>query len=255
MTEGQPTSPLAVPFLSVPLLAITTRDFIEWVCNLAATSELASPPRVITYLNAWCSNVASRDREYLHLLQQADGVYADGQAIVWASRFLNAPVPERVNAADFIVEFFSECARRGLSIYLLGSEPGVAAAAAAEFKRQVPNLKIVGTHHGYVREHQQQILSDIDCARPDILLVGMGVPLQEKWVWENRAALKTRVVWCIGAMFEYHSRTRARAPVWVRKAGLEWAFRLVLEPRRLWRRYILGNTEFILRVVRAKLKG
>ena len=87
-------------------------------------------------------------------------------------------------------------------------------------------------------------------ARPDLVLVGMGVPNQESWLEENWPNLAPRVYWCVGALFEYYSGQRARAPRWLRRIGLEWAFRLVLEPQRLWRRYILGNTLFTLRVLK-----
>lgn len=245
-----------IDFLGVPMAVCTTGEFIRAVLDDAAAPSLPRPA-FITYVNAWCSNISARDSDYRALLHQADCVYADGQAIVWASRFLGTPLPERVNAADFILDFCREAARRGLSLYLLGGPEGVAAGAAKKFLRSAPGLRVLGAEYGYFSGEaaEQAAIERIAQASPDILIVGMGVPHQEKWVWRNLDRFRTRAVWCVGAMFEYHAGYRARAPRWVRHAGLEWAFRLMLEPRRLWRRYIIGNTVFIARVLAARLRG
>lgn len=237
-------------FGGIPLVPWTASGFIFHMMNLAATRE-RSAPAFVSYLNAWCYDLACRDAEYAKLLRKADAVYADGQAIVWASRVLGAPVPERVNAADFISDFCRAAAERHLSLYLLGSALGTAQGAAARFAEMAPGLQIAGTHSGYF-DSDEEVVADIAAAAPDILLVGMGVPRQEKWVAAHLTQLNAKVVWCVGALFEYYAGQRARAPVWVRKAGLEWAFRLALEPRRLWRRYLLGNAEFVWRVLNAR---
>lgn len=244
-----------VDFLGVPMAACTTKEFIRTVVNDAASRPGAAPPMLISYLNAWCSNVAARNPDYAFLLRQADCIYADGQAIVWASRLLGSPLPERVNAADFILQFCREAAARDVSLYLLGGPPGIASAAADTFRRAAPALRILGAESGYFAgpPEEEEALRRIASAGPDILIVGMGVPLQEKWVARHLPRLAARTVWCVGAMFEYHAGYRSRAPVWVRQAGLEWAFRLVLEPRRLWRRYIVGNSIFVARVLAARL--
>ena len=231
-----------VQFLQVPLVSVTTDGFIDAL--IAAAKAHVTKPIFITYLNAWCTVVAQKNAGYRTLLQKADAVYADGQAIVWASRVLSKPVPERVNAADFIVQFCEQAAAGSLTIYLLGSAPGVAKAAAEEWQRQVPALKVVGTHDGYFADGGEALIQQINDARPDVLLLGLGVPLQEQWAAANLHRLHTKVVWCIGAMFEYHGKARARAPLWVRRAGLEWLFRLLLEPRRLARRYLFGTSSF-----------
>jgi len=236
----------------VPLLPLTTHEFMQW---MMALSEPGDSPKFVTYLNAWCSNVAMRDPEYMQLLQRADGVYADGQAVVWASRLLGRPVPERVNAGDFIVEFCREAQLAGKSMFLLGSAPGVASAAAERFRREVPGLDIRGAESGYFTDGGDRVIGQIHETAPDFLLVGMGVPLQEKWLAQNMEQFNIRVGWCVGALFEYYGEARARAPKWMVKAGLEWAFRLALEPRRLWKRYLVGNAVFLYRVAREWLRS
>ena len=239
-------------FMGVPLVRCTTAEFITVFTDAIAASR-AAEPLVVTYVNAWCSNLAAADPEYAEILRGADAVYADGQAVVWASRLLGRPVPERVNAADFIVDFCREAARRDLSLFLLGSEEGVAARAAERLRECVPQLRISGAASGHFAGAEEAVIACVAAAAPDLLVVGMGVPLQEKWVRRNLDRLNARAVWCVGAMFEYYGEARARAPVWVRKAGFEWLFRLVLEPRRLWRRYIIGNVVFVARVLRAAI--
>jgi N-acetylglucosaminyldiphosphoundecaprenol N-acetyl-beta-D-mannosaminyltransferase len=249
-------APDRIDFLGIPLARITTAGFVSGFLNAIVARRPAGEgvrPLFVTYLNAACSNISANDAEYADVLRLADAVYADGQAIVWASRVLGRPLPERVNAADFIVEFCREAAMRGVSLYLLGSAEGVAAGAAAELCRQVPALDIRGAECGYFSDDGAAVTDRIRAASPDLLLLGLSVPLQEKWAISRLDRLGVRAVWCVGAMFEYHAGHRARAPVWVRKAGLEWLFRLALEPRRLWRRYIVGNVVFIWRVVRAAL--
>lgn len=241
-----------VDLLGIPVINCTTAEFIDAFCS-ALEQPHAKRPVFVSYLNAWCSNVAASDKAYAEILRGAEAVYADGQAIVWASRLLGTPLPERINAADFAVEFCREAAARGLSLYLLGSADGVAARAAQAWQRQVPALRVSGAEGGYMDGNDQQVIERINACAPDCLLVGMGVPLQEKWVWQHLDQLNVRGVWCIGAMFEFHGKYRARAPVWMRRAGLEWLFRLLLEPKRLWRRYIVGNAQFALRVVKAAL--
>jgi N-acetylglucosaminyldiphosphoundecaprenol N-acetyl-beta-D-mannosaminyltransferase len=237
--------------LGVPVVACTTSEFIQTVIPAARRADRDNP-LFITYLNAWCSEVASRDAEYADILRHSDAVYADGQVIVWAAKYLGGTLPERVNAADFILDFCRAAVDARARLYLLGSAPGVAAEAAETFRKAAPGLDIAAAEPGYLREDDEAVVARIRAAAPDLLIVGRGVPLQEKWAWALRSKFGCGAVWCVGAMFEYHAGARARAPRWVRRCGLEWLFRLVLEPRRLWRRYLVGNARFLWRLARAR---
>ncbi|MCD6386208.1 WecB/TagA/CpsF family glycosyltransferase [Candidatus Sumerlaeota bacterium] len=240
-----------INFLGIDVVNLTTAEFVDWV--IERTKQRLQT--FITYINAHCVNVAFRDAEYKKILRRADAVYADGQAIVQASKFLGYPLPERINAGDFFLEFCQRCAEEKLKMFLLGSDKKVAETIGKRLQSKVPELCIAGTHSGFFTPAQEpELISRINSASPDILLVGMGVPRQEKWVYKNRAQLSVPVIWCVGALFEYYAGVRARAPRWMRRCGLEWAFRLVLEPRRLWRRYLIGNPEFIARLLRYKLR-
>src|SRR6202011_2227169 len=133
-----------------------------------------------------------------------------------------------------------------------GCDPGVAREAAARLHALYPRLDVVGSHHGYFEPdspHDDRVVEDINARRPDIVLVGMGTPKQELWVERNGSRLDTEVLWTVGALFDYVSGRVPRAPGWLADNGLEWIFRLAIEPQRMWRRYLLGNPVFISRVL------
>lgn len=214
----------------------------------------------ISYLNAATANLAWEQPEQAARLARMDALYADGQAVVWAARWLGAPIAERINAGDFTEVLMRRLAEGGLRLALVGGRPGQgerpaeADLAAAQFRRWAPPLKIVFTHHGYIQDAQQEarMLAGLEAADPDLVLVGMGAPLQERRALAWAPQGRPRVWWCVGALFEYYAGTRARAPRWMRRAGLEWLFRLMLEPGRLARRYLIGNPLFVGRVVRRR---
>lgn len=241
-----------VDFLGVPLCRLTTNEFIVLLLRetVERSANTSRPPFFVTYLNAACSNLAAQLPDYRAVLSQSDVVYADGQAIVWASRWLGSPLPERVNAADFFVRFCQRCAEANLSLFFVGSAEDIAERAAHRIMQQVPGLRIVGALSGFFEGEGDEVIARIKAASPDILIVGRSVPLQERWAWKHRLEFGAKAIWCVGALFEYYSGHRLRAPVWMRRAGLEWLFRLALEPRRLWRRYIIGNAVFLWRVAR-----
>ncbi|MBI1388092.1 MAG: exopolysaccharide biosynthesis polyprenyl glycosylphosphotransferase [bacterium] len=206
-------------------------------------------PHQVSYLNADCLNKCWSDRAYRETIAGSDLVYADGMGVVWASRLFGHPLPERLNANDLLPEFCRRAVEKQYRIFLLGGEPGVAQGAAEAFVERHPGLNIVGSHHGYFKdEDEAAVIEEIKAAQPDILIVGMGAPKQELWIREHLKELGVSVAWGVGGLLDYTARGIQRAPVWMRKAGLEWLWRLCLEPRRLWKRYLLGNILFTFRV-------
>lgn len=206
-------------------------------------------PHEVFYVNADSINRSFFDEEYRWIIENADLVYPDGMGVVWASKFTSAPLTERVNLGDFLPQLCSLCEEGGYSVFILAGIEGVAEDAAKNLKRDFAKLRIAGAHQGYFDdEDEDKIIEKINKSGCDILLVGMGVPRQEKWLHRNRHRLNAAVLWGVGALFDYYSFRMRRAPFWMRRLGLEWLFRFILEPKRLWRRYILGNIFFILRV-------
>lgn len=245
-----PPIPQAFDFMGCPLHPIAVDTLIEIVADAASGGRRLR----IGYLNAHTSNLCARQAAMREALGACDIVYADGQAVVWAARLLGCPAPERVNAGDFIERLLEACAVRGVSVYVLGSYKGVARRAAREWTARVSGLTVAGAEHGFLEEGEEQAAARrVRDSGAGLLLVGMGSPRQEAWMAQWGDTSGAPVVWCVGALFEYASGMRRRAPEWMRRAGLEWAFRLALEPGRLWRRYVVGNVIFLWRVLGAWL--
>lgn len=209
----------------------------------------------IAFLNAHCANIAVSDPGYLRSLSDFL-VLPDGIGVELAARMLRgSPFRDNLNGTDFVPLLLQEI-DMPLTIGLLGARPGIGRQAVARLASTYPAHRFVDLGDGFFqREEEPAVLQRIAELRPDLLLVGMGVPRQEKWVAANLTDSHCTVVMAVGALIDFLSGTIPRAPVWLRRARMEWVYRLLLEPRRMWRRYILGNPVFLLRVFRQKLRG
>jgi len=208
--------------------------------------------RRVMYVNAHVLNQSMERPELRAALREADLVYCDGYGVRVAAKALELPTPHRMTGADWVWSLAALCEQREQSIYLLGSEPGIAREAAERLRRWYPRLRVAGHHHGFFAvgsPHAERVVEDINERAPDILLVGMGTPKQETWVEQHAPRLQVDVCWTVGALFDYVSGRIPRAPGWLADNGLEWIFRLGIEPQRMWRRYLLGNPVFLSRVM------
>ncbi|MDR5709090.1 MAG: WecB/TagA/CpsF family glycosyltransferase, partial [Armatimonadota bacterium] len=181
---------------------------------------------------------------------------ADGMPVVWASRLVGNPLPERVAGSDLLPELCRLAAERAYSVFFLGGRAGVARQAAENLKSRYRGLKVAGTYtpvEGFAQDpyDQEAAVEAVNRTEPDILFVGLGSPVQELWVHRNWDRLRVRVAVCCGAALDYAAGTQPRAPWWMRRAGLEWLWRLVHEPRRLWRRYLVDDLAFFGLVLQA----
>jgi N-acetylglucosaminyldiphosphoundecaprenol N-acetyl-beta-D-mannosaminyltransferase len=186
------------------------------------------------------------------LLNRAGIVFCDGYGVVLAGRILGATIPERITYADWMWSLASICELEGLRLYFLGARPGIAEQAAAKLRRACPALEIVGIRDGYFDKtgvENDRVIEAINRERPDILVLGMGMPEQERWLAENWERIDARVALTGGACFDFVSGAVRRGPRWMTDRGLEWLFRLMLEPRRMFRRYVIGNPLFLARVI------
>lgn len=239
--------------LSVPIASVRLSEIASVVI-----SEIESEvnKKTFFYVNAHCLNLANKDLRYRRILQQATLVYPGGFGPVLASRILGKGLPERTPTPDFIDKVFKLAEEKKWSFYFLGAREHSLSKALQKLKTKFPKLKIVGFHHGYFDKSEEgRIISDINRKRPTVLIVGMGSPKQEKWIDDNLTKLDIKVFWAVGALFDIISGRLARAPVWMQMMGLEWLFRLFQEPKRLWKRYIVGNLEFLRTVLVEKLRG
>jgi N-acetylglucosaminyldiphosphoundecaprenol N-acetyl-beta-D-mannosaminyltransferase len=206
-------------------------------------------------VNAAVCNLASHDASFRKLVHGADLAYADGQSVVWAARALGTMVPERVATTDLVYPLAKACAERGKRVYLFGGKPEVIEAAAQRLRDYAPGLELRFSH-GYVPESQMDaLLKDMNDFGTDVLLVGLGDPLQQEWIDRHRDRLAVPAVLTCGGLFDWTSGSRRRAPQWMIRGGLEWLWRLLLEPRRLARRYLVGNPEFVARLLLQLLTG
>jgi N-acetylglucosaminyldiphosphoundecaprenol N-acetyl-beta-D-mannosaminyltransferase len=229
--------------------SLTKEEIVGTLIGLAS----GTAPKTAFYLNAHCVNVASSDPGYREILAAADLVYAGGAGVVWASRFLGQPLPERVNILDFFDRLAKEMRSRGIRLYLLGGEDSTVQGAAAALRAK--GVTVAGAHSGFFdREEDAAIIEQINAAKPDILMVGMGVPKQEKWINAHRRDLDVRLFWGVGAAFDWLSGQRSRAPQWMIAGYLEWLHRLFQQPLRLWKRYLIGNAVFLWRVAAWRMK-
>lgn len=226
----------------------------EAVCAIEAAVVTGEPTRV-AFVNADCVNIAARDPAYRRALADMDWVFADGIGMRIAGRILGQPVRANVNGTDLFPRLCQTLARQGRRLYLLGARPGIAEAAGQWAVQHNHGLQLAGVHHGYFKEEDTgKVLQDIRDSQADVLLVALGAPRQEHWIQEHMNACGATVVVAVGGLFDYYSGRIPRAPRWVRRCGLEWTFRLLQEPSRLWKRYLLGNPVFLARTGRALLR-
>lgn len=205
-------------------------------------------------VNVHALNLAWRHEWLRDYFNSARVVFCDGAGVRLAARLLGHRLPPRITYADWIWELAAFAAAHGLSLFLLGGRPGIADRAADRLRARRPELLVAGCHDGFFdrtpgSSANRAVVSEVNRARPDILLVAFGMPGQERWLDENWEQLNARVALTGGAVLDYASGTLRRAPRWLTSHGLEWLGRLVIEPRRLWRRYVIGIPAFLWRVM------
>jgi N-acetylglucosaminyldiphosphoundecaprenol N-acetyl-beta-D-mannosaminyltransferase len=217
-----------------------------------------SRPLLILGPNAQLVTLAQNNMAFAKALRASDLSIPDGISVVLASRLLGAPLQTRVTGGDLMERLCAAAALHGLSVFLLGGLPMAAHLAAQRLRRKYPRLIIAGTYcpplgFEHDPEENARIRKTITAAAPDLLFVAFGAPKQEIWMHENCPSLPIGAAMSVGAAFDTQAGLRRRAPGWAHKLGVEWLYRLLREPRRLWRRYLFGNTYFIYLVLRQKL--
>jgi N-acetylglucosaminyldiphosphoundecaprenol N-acetyl-beta-D-mannosaminyltransferase len=203
-----------------------------------------------------CVNAAKlvrmrQDERLARIVADCGLVSADGQSVVWASRVLRRPLPERVAGIDLMHRLLALAAERGYRVYVLGARQDVLELAASRLREQYPELRLVGYRNGYFRDDEnERVASEIRAAAPHILLVAISSPRKEQWLAEHGPSLGVPFAMGVGGAVDVVAGITARAPQWMQRAGLEWFFRFAQEPRRLAMRYLVTNTTFIWLVLR-----
>jgi len=218
--------------LGVPFDRLTLQEAVDQVASLAS----AGGPHLVVTANPELVVTAQSDSELRGALQTASVVVADGIGVVWASRHLGSPLPERVPGIELMEALCARAAGVGWSVFLLGGIPGVAEQAAATLQARCPGLRVAGTHHGYFQE-DAPVVQLVARSGAHFLFCGLGSPRQELWLSRHLNRLGVRVAMGVGGSLDVLAGRLPRAPAWVRRVHLEWLYRLAREPRR-WRRQL-----------------
>lgn len=266
-----------VPYLSD--LCGRARDYnAAPVTNLPSTSEVLGLPiarldpetalseaqrlyedadsAMVAYVNVHTVNLANADPSYLEVLRAADLVLNDGKGLMLAGRILGRRFPADLNGNFFTPVLLDRAAERGWSAFILGARPGVPERVADVLRSKHPGLEIAGTMHGHFSpDEEPDVIARIRETGAGLLLVGMGNPLQERFLARCLDASGARLGVGVGAFLDFQIGEVPRAPAWMNRAGIEWLHRLVYEPRRMWRRYVIGNPLFIWGVIKSRIRS
>ena len=239
-------------------IAIDDVTMAEALEALVMLARRGTPPAYVVTPNVDHLVKLEDDREFRDVYARADLVLADGVPLIWASRLLGTPIRCKVSGSDVFPAFAPIAAANGLRLFFLGGRPGAAARAADVLRGRHAGLRIVGTYappFGFDRDplENARAVERVRAAAPDVLFVGLGAPRQEKWIARHLAELSVPVSMGVGVSFEFVSGDVRRAPVWMQRHGLEWSWRLAMEPRRLWRRYLVEDLRFLRLVAGEKL--
>ncbi|TDH61093.1 glycosyltransferase [Dankookia rubra] len=219
------------------------QEVLDWCLETARSSARA---RIVLTANASHLVAMQDDPALREAAQAADLVTADGMSLVWAGRMLGGEIPERVAGIDLLDGLLRCAPKEGLRIFLLGAKPPVLERFVARCRASYPGIEIVGWRDGYFTAAQHQdVVRQISEARADMLFLGMPSPFKDIWCERHRNALGVKLIMGVGGAFDVLAGEVRRAPRWMQTAGLEWAWRLGLEPRRLWKRYLIGNSRFL----------
>jgi alpha-1,3-mannosyltransferase len=232
--------------LGVPVAISDRASAVSRIDGALAAGEVLK----IAFANAHTLNIAARDAKFRTALQDFY-VLNDGLGVDIASRIkFGMSFPENLNGTDFIPRYLEQ-SRHALRLFLLGATARVVEGAAEAFQKTHPRHTIAGFHQGYLTaDSAPRVRAMIAAAKVDAVIVGMGNPLQELWIQQNAVAAGAKLYFGAGALFDFAAGNISRAPAWVRSLRCEWMYRLASEPRRLWRRYLIGNGRFLLSVLR-----
>lgn len=237
-------------FLHLLGLRVDNLTMDEAISEVLDRIENGQGTSQVCFLNADCVNLAFRHREYADVLTRADFVLPDGIGLKLAGRLHRQDIRHNVNGTDLFPRLCRALEHSGHGIFFLGGRPDVLGGLLIRLAEQYPGLPVAGAHHGYFKpEETDQVVETIRRSGAKLLLVGMGAPRQDVWISRFAAATGVRVAMGVGGLFDFYSGRIPRAPMWMREIGFEWAWRLAQEPRRMWRRYLVGNAVFMARTV------
>ena len=241
---------MKIDFLGIPVDSMTMRETIAYIDNVI--KENMSINHVV--INAGKVVSMSEDRQLFNSVVSCDLINADGQSIVWAARFLGHDLPERVAGIDLMQELMSLASKNGYKCFFFGAKEEVVKKVVEIYSQKYGPQIIAGYRNGYYTEEQEQeIASQIAGSGAQLLFVAITSPKKENFLHKYKLTLRNvNFTMGVGGSFDVIAGITKRAPVWMQDVGMEWFYRLVQEPRRMWKRYLVGNTKFILMVIKEK---
>jgi N-acetylglucosaminyldiphosphoundecaprenol N-acetyl-beta-D-mannosaminyltransferase len=249
-----PSEPASIRILGVKVTPLTVDELHAYIGQTIA----AKARHLVLNVNVHCLNLAFRIPWLKDFLNSAPVVFCDGAGVMWAARLQGKTIPERITYADWMWQLAAYCESRGHSLYFLGARAGVAEKAAAKLRARYPGLIIKGCRDGFFPlegPDNEAVVAGVNASGADILVLGLGMPRQEEWLRRNWGRLNPAVALTGGACFDFVSGEVPRCPRFMADHSLEWLYRLWVEPRRMFGRYVLGNPLFMLRVLRERRLG
>jgi len=241
-----------IDLMGYPVTDSTMPAVVEWSFGLTDRET----PSIIAVININKLWLARHDEELQAYLRSA-AVVAPEYSVVWEARVLHGAAIETIFGVEYAKAALDYAARHGQRPFLLGARPEVSAMLQGQIEQAYPGIRLAGIHHGYLKQlaDPEVVVEQIAASGADVLMVGMGSPLQEHWLWRHRHRLNVPVVIGVGGSFDVIAGVKQDTPGWIRGSGLEWAYRLILDPAQYWRRYLITNPWFLWRVLVYKLRG
>lgn len=234
--------------------AVSWGDVLQTISQWAAGRE----SRYVCVCSVHSLVTAKQDNSFNSIINKADLSTADGMPLVWMLRTRGFRGQQRIYGPDLMWKYCERTAKTGHSVYLYGSSAGVLDRLQARLHEAFPALKIAGAYSPPFREMSEEedrrIVDEINRSGAGVVFVGLGCPKQERWMAAHRGRIQATMIG-VGAAFDFHAGTLRQAPRWIQRAGLEWLYRLMTEPRRLWRRYLYNNSFFVYYLIREMLRG
>lgn len=230
-----------VNLFDVPFINTTMSDAIKLVDNCVVNKQ----KKKVFYINADCYNKIVKDQKYARCFDDKTLVFPDGIGVRLACTINQSHLIENLNGTDMFNYLLDLANERKYSLFFLGAENSVINKLVKKIKLKYPGIIIKGYHSGFFSKNEEShILEEINIASPDMLFVAFGAPSQELWISKHYSSLNFNIAFGVGGLFDFYSGNKKRAPLWLRRFGLEWTYRLYIEPKRMWRRYLIGNIIF-----------
>ena len=225
----------AIPYVDLLGVRIHRVDMSATISAMRSYARSGEPHLIVT-ADSSSIVLAQTDEDFRNIVNSADLVTPDSSGILHGAKSMGTPLLERVSGVDIALEVCLICAAEGFSVFFLGAAPGVAELAAENLKQSCPGLEVAGTHHGYFAPSEDaEVVARIRKSGARALLVAMGIPRQERWIRDHLGELGVSVAMGVGGSFDVFSGKVKRAPAWMQRHGLEWAYRLVMNPRKIWK--------------------